>query len=590
MSNSSNIVSINITKFPQNLLIPDMDNDVSIQVTNNSDKNENFSFTFDGENLDVIDITGELKDRIDLAPKETKSLDVRLNPTASGFGKLTINGHQLKIVEYTVKVQKIRETVPKIRLSKILDSYKFKGTERINPIDPKEYLQEMTLTELQKVEEELRTMKNNYNSSLSSNSTSSEVFTRVSVEVIDKTIKQLAKGYLSNKNVNNALGIALELSDPNERINFYGDLIRVYAFKDLTKAVQIINNLNDSNLRQNLFKFIAFDQTSQNPIQALSLSESISNNSLKTKLLFNITKQLNNLNKSSEMLAVLKKIVEFLLKSIELTVEDKKDQKFLYESLKDAIYGIAEIETPITANGIIENISNQTLKERVSKDLFDDIYELVDEIRTKIESDLIFSQYFLLNTYISNITNEIKSFSSIGGNVSNNILSNDFNFQVTFLSLFRFDFSIFPFIDRVYNDLKFNSKKSMGYYIFPSVKNFQNDELVVLQKTLRQFFNNFANISNQLLVFNLDFIPYLGKPTVIISSESQLNNAIISKIEKLGDTVNLIIDDSMFKGGEIYDELKQIIPPNKGEIFNLILSYEFINDYNAFITFIQSLF
>jgi hypothetical protein len=97
-------------------------------------------------------------------------------------------------------------------------------------------------------------------------------------------------------------------------------------------------------------------------------------------------------------------------------------------------------------------------------------------------------------------------------------------------------------------------------------------------------------VSSQLLIFNLDFIPYLGKPTVILSSESQLSNTIKSKVEKLGDSVNLIIDDSMFKGGEIYDNLKKIIPPTKGEIFNLILSYEFINDYNAFKAFIQSLF
>ena len=127
----------------------------------------------------------------------------------------------------------------------------------------------MTLTEIQKVEEQLETMKNNYNSSLSSNSTRSEAFTRVTIEVIDKTIKQLAKGYLSNKNINNALGIALELSDPNERINFYIDLLRVFAFEDINNAVQIINSVNDSNLQQNLLKFLTFDQTSQNPNPAV---------------------------------------------------------------------------------------------------------------------------------------------------------------------------------------------------------------------------------------------------------------------------------------------------------------------------------
>ena len=46
----------------------------------------------------------------------------------------------------------------------------------------------------------------------------------------------------------------------------------------------------------------------------------------------------------------------------------------------------------------------------------------------------------------------------------------------------------------------------------------------------------------------------------------------------------------MFKGGKIYDTLKDIFPPAKTEIINLLLSYEFINDYNILIEFIQALF
>ena len=358
----------------------------------------------------------------------------------------------------------------------------------------------------------------------------------------------------------------------------------------MDEAIQIVKSLDDLNLQGSLMKSLIFDQASQNPIPTLNLIGSIPDPSTKIKLLFHIAKQLNSDNKSSELLGVLRKTIEIIIISIELSSEDKKIQSFFYESLKETINGIAESENPTAANIIIEGIENQTLKESITKDLFDNIYELVDEIRTKVESELVFSQFFLLNTYISNINNEIKSFSNIGGNVSSNILSGDYNFNLVFLSLFKFDFSIFPFIDRVYSDLQFNLKKSFGYYIFPSADNFQNNELNVLQKSLQQFFNNFANVHNQLLIFNLDFIPYLGKPTVILSSESQLSNTIKSKIEKLGDSVNLIIDDSMFKGGEIYDNLKKIIPSNKGEIFNLILSYEFINDYNAFKAFIQSLF
>jgi hypothetical protein len=589
MSNSSSIISLNIIKFPQNLLIPEVDNEVSIQVVNNSDKNENFKLVFEGENLDIILKSAELTDRIEFASKESKNIDIRLNPTVNGFGKLTINAYWLKIVEYAVKVQKVREVAPKSKIQKIFENYNLKGTEKVDTINPNEFILDRSLKELQNIEEQLETMRNNYKSAMSSDSNSTEAFSRVTAEVIDKTIKELAKGHLSHKNLAISLGLALELSDQNEQLNFYFNLIRAHAIENLNDAIQIVKGLNDLNLQQKIFKSLVFDQILHNPIEAFNLTENITDLSIKIKLLFNIAKELMNSSKSSELLAVLKKTIE-IVSNLEFENVDSKNQKFVYNSLKDAIHGIAVIENPVAANSIIEGLSKQDMKEAITKDLFDIIYELVDEIRTKIESELIFSQYFLLNTYISNITNEIKSFSSIGGNVSNNLLSGDFNFPMVFLSLFSFNFSIFPFIDRIYNDLKFNLKKSIAYYIFPSVNNFQDNELAVLQKTTNQFFNNFNNVPSQVLIFNLDFIPYLGKPTVILSSESQLNTNVKSKIEKLGESVNLIIDDSMFKGGKIYDNLKNMFPPNKCEIFNLILSYEFINDYNAFLTFIQSLF
>ncbi|MFX1489796.1 MAG: hypothetical protein ACFFBI_11650, partial [Promethearchaeota archaeon] len=267
----------------------------------------------------------------------------------------------------------------------------------------------------------------------------------------------------------------------------------------------------------------------------------------------------------------------------------KKDQKLVYESLKDVIHLKAEVENPRSANAIIETIDMSELKTKIEKDLFDIIYELVDEVKTKIESEVVFSQYFLLNTYMSKISNDIIHFSGLGGNVSNNILSGDYNFALVFLSLFGFNFSILPIIDRAYNDFKFNSNKSIAYYIFPSRENFQNNELTVLNNTISQFFRSFSNISNQLLIFNLDFIPYLGKPTIILSAESQSTEKLRAKIARLGETVHLIVDDSMFTGGKIYDNLINIIPPSKCEVVNLILSYEFLNDYNLLKSFIQCL-
>jgi len=589
MSNSSSIISINITQFPQNILIPNMDNGVSIQATNNSAKNEKFQFVFEGENLRIDLESEELRDQIEFAPNETKNVDLKLNPEVDGFGKLTINAYWLKIIEYTVKVQKVRETVPKSKIKALLENYAFKEAKKFDTLNPKDYIIETTLKDLQQGEEQLVIMKNNYNASLSVDPAIPASYTEIKLENIDDYIWKLATGYLSNKDIFKALELALSLSNPADQINLYSKLIRAFAFENLDEVIKIVKNLQDQKIKQELFMSIVLDQIPVKPISSIKLAESSEDFLLQIKILLNIAKKLYEEINSSELSTILNRIIESLLKSLEGS-NDGKQKKRSYEILADSLCILAEVENPGVSHGIIEGFSQEELKEKITKDIFDTVYILVDEIRTKIESELAFSQFFLLNTYVSNINNEIKNFSNIGGNVSNNILSGDYDFKLAFLSLFSFNFSIYPIIDRVYNEVKFNMKKSMGYYVFPSIDNYQNTELTTLKTTLTQFFKNFANLSNQLYVFNLDFIPYLGKPTIILSSESHLNETLKSKIQKLGDKVNLIIDESMFKGGKIYDTLKEIFPPAKSEIINLLLSYEFINDYNILIEFIQTLF
>jgi len=615
MSNQTKIISLNITQFPQNLLIPEGNNDVLIQVINNSNKNEKFQFAFEGENLNIHMKSEEYKNAIEFSPGETKSIELKLQPTADGFGKLIINAYWLKIIEYTVKVQKVRETVPKSKTNKILDKKKIKISETIDLLHPEDFTILMSFKEIQQAEKQLKVMKESYKSS-NLDSTSN-----ITITDIDSSIKKLAKGYLSVQNPQKALELALQLSDPNDQINFYYNLVRTYALKNLNEILQLIKNLNDSNIQQKIYKFLALDQVSSNPEQAIrivfliendsiqedilitiigkttelnpilaiKLTEYIKNKLLKVKLLFNAARKLHEKNNRAELFNTLKKIIEILLISLNNTLGDKKSQKLTTEFLEDALHIMAEIENPKEADLAINRLNNQEFKERITKDLFNIIYVIVDEIRTKIESEVVFSQYYLLNTYISNINNNLKNFSLSGGNVSNNLLAGDFNFNIALLTLFSFNFSIFPLIDRVYSDLKFNSNKFIAYYIYPSKENYNERELVVLKNTLIQFFRNFTNIPSLLHIFNLDFIPYVGKPTIIISSEPNLVQILNSKIKRMGDAVNLIIDESMFEGGKIYDTLTQIFPSHQCKIINLLLSYEFINDYSIFKKFIESL-
>ncbi|MHA1885791.1 MAG: hypothetical protein ACW96S_12100 [Promethearchaeota archaeon] len=589
MSNLSNIISLNITEFPQNLLIPGIDNAVKIQVVNNSDKSESFNFAFDGENMEIETASENLAQQIELATNETRNIDLKLNPTADGQGKLTINVYWLKIVQYTVKIQKIRESSPVSKNNDIFMKFAFKKSEVPDDISVKEYFIDIKPKELRQQEEELEALKERMMAPAQTESTNQETSPKPTIGQIDEKIKAIAKGYLSNNNLPKSLEYAIKLSKSNAQTNLYSNLLRAYSFKSLDEVLSTINNLNDLNLKQAILKSLILDRISEHPLEVINLIEQIKNIKLKTKLLLNVAKELKNTNRLDELVNHLHQIIKFLLEMLKLPTLEKKERKLALEYLKDVLILLAEFENPTAVDAILKRIEVPDIKEKLEKDIFKVVYEIVDEVKTKIESESVFSQYFLLNTFISNINNELKSFSRKGGNVSNNILSGEFDFNTALLSLFRFDFSVFPFIDRVYNDLKLNSGKSIGYYIFPSNENFNSDELATLNTTLSQFFRKSGSTHNQILVLNLDFIPYLGKPTIIISEDSHLNNHMETKLKKLGDKINIIIDDMMFKGGTIYDNLTQVFGSGGRGVINLVLSYEFLNDYNIFKSVIQSI-
>jgi hypothetical protein len=610
------IISLNITQFPQNLLITGIDNQIRIQIINNSSKKETFNFDFIGENLNIGIQPKGFENHIEFGPGETKNVELNLIPLVDGFGKLTINANWLKVSEYKVKVQKVRDVVSNPKIGKILKKQAYYINQKDEAFNPENYIIDMSEDIIKKAEKQLKILREEFESAESIGSPTSQI-----LEKIDRYIKQLAKGYLSSNNPIKALEFALKLSDSGEQIDLYINLIRAYAFKDFTAMLQVTNNLKDLELKQKLYKFLSLDQATNNPEQALStclliqdstmkeellinvywkiidsnpliaqkLINYIEDDTIKSRILFTIAKKLYEQNSQSELVNIFILITQTILKVYNSNLEDRKVRKDSYEILVNALKVIAEVEKPVKVDVILKNLTNQELKEKLKKDLFDMIYVMVDEIQTKVEATSVFSQYFLLNTYVSKINSEITNFSLNGGNLSNNVLLNDFNFNIILLSLFGFDFSIFPIVDRVYNDLKYSINKSFAYYLFPSRENYNNKELNTLKTSLKQFFNNFNSVNNQILVFNLDFIPYLGRPTVIISSDPNSNDLIFSKIQQIGDAINIIIDDSLFKGGKISEELISIFPTNKSKIVNLVLSYEFINDYNLFKNFIQSL-
>ena len=623
-------IHIKFTNFPQNLLVSSLENVLSFQATNYFDQDEKFKFDFEGENLD-IKFPDELESEIKFSASETKDINLKLNPTTDGFGKLSMVIYWLKVIQYTVKVKKVRDKIPQSRIDEILDKYIMKSSESAESFNPMDYLD--TTNKTKQLEKQLDLKRKKFNEypllrkaweeKQLQGTASPEPIREVSLEDLDNNIQQIAKSYLADKNLIKALELAMQVSDEVKRINFYYDLIRAYAFIDLENTIQILKTLTANEKKYELIKKIAMDQLKIDPEQAPRVAFLIDNPSVKkglitelilqtikinpeiaikisqlieeeellrVKILLNVVREFHNKGNKSQVVSLLHQNIKIMEDSSKLVFSEKDFKNLAYNYYSDLLYLLAEVDSPKAVDTIILDFKLRELKDKVAEDMFDIIYKMVDEIRTKFEPVLVFSQYYLFNILATKVNEHTKNFSLNGGNISSNILLNE-RTNLVLLSLFSYDFTIFPIIDRVYSDLKFNLQKSIGYYIYPSKENHNESELLTINNTLSQFISsNLANNPNTVLIFNLDFIPYLGKPTIITAQESQEFENFQSKIKKtLGDAVNIINDDSLFNGGRVLDNLNQIIASNNCKITNLVLSYEFINDYNIFKNFLLSL-
>ena len=197
----SRIISLNITQYPMHLLIPSIENIFSIQAMNYLNQEEGFEFIFQGENLEV-GVPEDLQGQVKFGAGETRNYNLNLTPTADGSGKLVITINWMKTVQYTEKVQKVRDTVPLSTINDIFGKYSLKFPETTIKFNSGEFIIASTEEEIRQAEILLSDKRNNETMS-------------VSIEEIDTDVKNIAKRYLSLNNIEKALDYSLKLSNEN---------------------------------------------------------------------------------------------------------------------------------------------------------------------------------------------------------------------------------------------------------------------------------------------------------------------------------------------------------------------------------------
>ena len=216
------------------------------------------------------------------------------------------------------------------------------------------------------------------------------------------------------------------------------------------------------------------------------------------------------------------------------------------------------------------------------------MWEQIEEQKIRIETVVISSIYYNFNS-VKDPDHNMEYVVKTGGNISENLLSSNFTSFVGILCLFRFDFSIFHPIEASYSEILNEKGKSFYYLIVPqeNIKD-SNSDFIELKSLLNKILaKNAKKFENRIYIFNLDFIPYLSKPTIIVE-DSEENLAIKSIVERcFGEDVSFIIDSGLFKGGEVNKILKEILPENKFKILNLVMTYDFLNDYTMLKKFLR---
>jgi hypothetical protein len=565
-SYNNNVISVETIQFPQHLLLPSIKNILKLRIINNSDKEQNVRLDISGERVDITLKNGDA-DTISIPANKNIILDLEITPKADGFGIISIGVEWLKVIQFTVKVQKVRETVPSKKLNEIWEKYTLSASLQPQSFDPNKFLLDLSKGEMKKLNKGICKLEDELQE------TSPEEAIKITDlhNELNECLESLVKAYIHNQDFDNALSIIREHSNEQNMQDLLRNAIRAYFFIDFESMVNAIDLIDDVSDKTTLMKTVVLDLMKKKPSDALQVLEKLRDErDFYVRSIFQIIQNLFNTNQSEQAEPILMKLF-YLAKNGE-----SKD----YNLMKDVVYSIAEIFAPEKADRVILSIEDQQLKEKLAKDLFDDIYHMVDELRERIEPQSIASYRYRVNISTHQGENFTK-FAAMGGNVSDNILAGQFDFDSLVVSLISQEFSLFPTLDRLYSDIIQQGEKRIGYVIFPSKESLNQEELTILSEVLKKLIASKTH-ATQMKIYNIDFIPYLGKPTLIIGAEESRGLPLKEKLQNELSSININLNTDLFEGGKIIGYLMKIFNQQITRPINLVFSYEFINQYEEF--------
>jgi len=378
-----------------------------------------------------------------------------------------------------------------------------------------------------------------------------------------------------------------KITDDEFKKNYLQKIAYYLIINKSPRFIEIIPSLDEELLQKLLPYFINY-YYKIDVAKSFDLSKKITNKEILPALYFEIAKFLYSLDKNT-----FSNFINEVINSIFNLYTDSSD---LYLKLKDSInYKILKSSIILigAANGVeytVEYIKylEKELSEALNKELFNYFWETYEVEKEKTEKPQINSIYYSFNAAI-NPSKPLEMVYELGGNISENLLTGDLSSFIGIICPFTFNFPIFPAIEQAYSSIKMEKNKSFYYLIIPT-KFKTEQEFIFIQTLLYMWFvANEHKFQSKVFLFNLDFIPYLTKPTIIIESNPEENLFIQTIISKtFGDSVSLIIDDGLFKGGMIKKIFQKILPKDKFKVINVVMTYDFLNNYELLKNFMNA--
>ncbi|MHA1111832.1 MAG: hypothetical protein ACTSRE_12065 [Promethearchaeota archaeon] len=585
---TQNLLSITATNYPNAILLGNKQYDLTFQIINNSTKPEQVKFHFTTEGINA-DIPKKYTNPIVIDPGKPYNLTIPITPTVNGSAKLILQSNIYQEVKYTELVWHVRKEVPPKRAKEALSKSFIKFKDLTKGLKKPPRIKNGKSLTLDEATKEYEKVYSSPADQIEKDSQLKDIAQRVfnadvnfAFEILKMVQNQasvqelLADFIFAALETNKDLSISKISSvlDLKIKDTLLENIIPHLLEKDLSVVSQLCKTINNPEIRDPLLRDIFYFSYLKQFDEAMQLVNAVSNQHLQLSLYY-------------EMVKILKKSNPTKCDSLLQNLIQKSSMIGEVEILEGLLVIAALIHTPQWVADEIETFP-QEVKESVNKMIRNTIWNELKEEKVRIDEVPVSSLYYGFNV-MAKPTPVITKVSEMGGTVSSNLIDGDMNSVIGIVNLFSFNFPVYPTIEQCYAEINSEKGKSFYYLIIP-LKNADNTSYEMVQTIIKNLFVANANkVPHKMYIFNLDFIPYLSKPTIIVEDDPEENivmQSIIKRVFKKED-VSLIIDDGLFKGGKINTWIKSILPSSKFKLLNLVMTYDFLNNYSMFKKFMN---